>query len=181
MAERSFNPLILLPPIIFLGLAGIFYFGLTRENPDELPSQFVGQPAPPLALTELGENGPAPTDADLRAPGVKLVNFWASWCGPCRVEHPTLQKMADAGIPIFGVNYKDTDVNAQRFLDELGNPFAMIGVDGTGRTGINWGIYGVPETFVINGDGIVVLRFPGPITSRVFESRIGPAIAQARE
>ncbi len=179
MAERRFNPLILLPPIIFLGLAGIFYFGLTRENPNELPSQFVGQPAPVLALEELATYGPVPTDADLRAPGVKLVNFWASWCGPCRVEHPTLQKMADDGIPIFGVNYKDTDANAQKFLGELGNPFAKIGVDANGRTGIEWGLYGVPETFVIDGSGKVVLRYPGPITSSVYEKRIAPAIAEA--
>ncbi|MFQ5623731.1 MAG: DsbE family thiol:disulfide interchange protein [Paracoccaceae bacterium] len=179
MADGRFNPLILLPPIIFFGLAGIFYFGLTRDDPNALPSQFIGEPAPTLTVTELYPDVKVPTDADIRAPGVKLVNFWASWCGPCRAEHPTLERMSKDGITIIGINYKDRPEDAKKFLEDLGNPFAMIGVDSSGRTGIEWGVYGVPETFVIDGDGKVVLRFPGPIVGNVFQKQIAPAIAAA--
>jgi cytochrome c biogenesis protein CcmG/thiol:disulfide interchange protein DsbE len=119
---------------------------------------------------------PAPTAADLAAPGVKLVNFWASWCAPCRVEHPILEEIAAAGTPVIGVNYKDTPANALAFLDELGDPYRRIGADATGRTGIDWGIYGVPETFVIDASGNILLRHPGPITRDIFEARFAPLL-----
>jgi cytochrome c biogenesis protein CcmG/thiol:disulfide interchange protein DsbE len=115
----------------------------------------------------------------LRAPGVKLVNFWASWCGPCRVEHPTLVQLGAEGVTIHGVNYKDEPQNALRFLAELGNSYAAIGADTTGRTGLLWGLYGVPETFVIDGEGRIVLRFAGPVTQRVLEETIRPAMRAA--
>ncbi|MCB1375759.1 MAG: DsbE family thiol:disulfide interchange protein [Rhodobacteraceae bacterium] len=169
----------LLPPLLFAVFAGLAWFALTRENPDELPSALIGRPAPSLAATTALRDDPAPTDADLRAPGVKLVNFWASWCGPCRAEHPMLEELAAEGQTIVGVNYKDDPANARAFLAELGDPFAAIGADRSGRTGLDWGIYGVPETFVIAPDGTILLRHPGPLTRDIVERRLRPAIADA--
>ncbi|HPG23625.1 MAG TPA: DsbE family thiol:disulfide interchange protein [Amaricoccus sp.] len=179
MARPSFNLLMLLPPLLFAVFAGLAWFALTRENPDELPSALIGRPAPSLAATTALRDDPAPTDADLRAPGVKLVNFWASWCGPCRAEHPMLEELAAEGQTIVGVNYKDDPANARAFLAELGDPFAAIGADRSGRTGLDWGIYGVPETFVIAPDGTILLRHPGPLTRDIVERRLRPAIADA--
>jgi len=173
------NPAFLLPPAIFLGLAVTFYFGLMRENPNGLPSVFLGKPVPTINLTDL-RSDPAPTNDDLMADGVKLVNYWASWCGPCRTEHPNLMTMQENGISIIGINYKDNPANALRFLDELGDPFIKVGADFTGRTAIEWGVTAVPETFVIDGYGQIVLRYPGPITRSVYEKHILPAIAEAR-
>ncbi|SLN41987.1 Thiol:disulfide interchange protein CycY precursor [Pseudoruegeria aquimaris] len=172
------SPLMALPPLLFAGLAAVFLVGMMRENPDELPSAREGKPAPPVVLTELGGNTPF-TDETLRQPGVKLVNYWASWCAPCRVEHPTLTQLAEEGIPIYGINYKDRPEDALAFLDELGNPYAGLGADENGRMAINWGLYGVPETYVIDGNGTVVLRFAGPVTQRVLESTLRPAIEKA--
>jgi cytochrome c biogenesis protein CcmG/thiol:disulfide interchange protein DsbE len=168
----------ILPPVLFAGLAAMFYVGMNRENPDALPSALAGQQAPGMVLTDLGAN-PAFTDATLREPGVKLVNYWASWCAPCRAEHPNLEKLAADGVPIYGINYKDDPDKALAFLAELGNPYTALGADATGRTALDWGLYGVPETFVIDSAGTVVLRFAGPITSSVLEKTIRPAIAAA--
>jgi cytochrome c biogenesis protein CcmG/thiol:disulfide interchange protein DsbE len=176
----AIKPLLLLPPAIFAGLAGLFLAGMLREDPDMLPSAREGAPAPPVALKPLGD-GPPFADADLRRGSVTLVNFWASWCAPCRIEHPVLMEIAAGGIPVYGVNYKDTPENALAFLAELGNPYAGIGADAEGRMGIDWGLYGLPETFVIDGDGVVVLRFPGPVTPEIYEARIRPAIEAAAE
>ncbi len=176
MAERRFNWLLILPPVIFVVLLLAFAFGNSRAGRDELPSALEGRLAPALDLPALSADIPAPNREALTAPGVKLVNFWASWCGPCRVEHPTLAELARRGVTIIGVNYKDNPDNARAFLDELGNPYAAIGTDEGGRTGIDWGVYGVPETFVIDGTGRVVLRFAGPVTQRVLAERVGPAI-----
>ncbi|MBM2577886.1 DsbE family thiol:disulfide interchange protein [Jannaschia sp. Os4] len=171
--------LALLPLAIFAGLAGFFLSGLFRENPDALPSALIGTPAPSVAaLTELPGRASL-TDAVLADGEVKLVNFWASWCVPCRAEHPQLEALA-AEVPVYGVNYKDAPADAVAFLEELGDPFAAIGVDATARTGIEWGLYGVPETFVVDGDGVVRLRFAGPITESVVEDTIRPAVEAAR-
>jgi cytochrome c biogenesis protein CcmG/thiol:disulfide interchange protein DsbE len=178
--RRSVNFLMVLPPLIFLIFAAAAYVGLERENPDELPSAFLGKPAPTLAGTVALRADPAATDADLRQPGVKLVNFWASWCGPCRAEHPILSELAADGIPVIGVNYKDEPDKALKFLAELGDPYAKVGADNTGRTGLEWGIYGVPETFVVAADGTVLLRHPGPLTEAIVARRLEPAIAAAR-
>jgi cytochrome c biogenesis protein CcmG/thiol:disulfide interchange protein DsbE len=164
--------------MLFAGLAALFWLGMQRDDPDRLPSALEGRGAPPVLVTPLGP-GPVLTQADLTAPGVKLVNFWASWCAPCRAEHPNLMALAAEGIPVHGINYKDPAANALAFLAELGNPFATLGADATGRTGLDWGLYGVPETFVIDADGRVILRFPGPITGRVLDETIRPAIARA--
>ena len=172
------SPLMLLPPAIFAGLAAMFVLGMSREDPDALPSALKGRQAPAVVVTQLGDL-PVFSDADLRDGEVKLVNFWASWCAPCRAEHPNLERLKDEGITIYGVNYKDKPAAAMRFLNELGNPFAAIGADDSGRMGIDWGLYGVPETFVIDGEGKVVLRFAGPITERTLEGEIYPAIEAA--
>lgn len=127
-----------------------------------------------------GANAPF-SDETLREPGVKLVNYWASWCAPCRVEHPLLQVLADEGVPIYGINYKDDPAKALAFLQELGDPYTGLGADERGRTALDWGLYGVPETYVIDGQGRVVLRFAGPITRSVLENRIRPAIAAASD
>lgn len=170
--------LMLVPPVAFAGLAAMFLWGMGRDDPDALPSMLEGREAAAVVLTPLGDL-PSFGDGDLRAGGVTLVNFWASWCAPCRVEHPNLTAMAKEGITIFGVNYKDKPEAALGFLAGLGNPFAAIGADENGRMGIDWGLYGVPETFVIDGQGRVVLRFAGPITQRVLAETIRPAMEKA--
>jgi len=160
------------PPIIFLTLAALFYIGLMRQNPNDLPSMMIGRDAPKLTLTKLGDL-PELTAADLKTGGIKLVNFWASWCGPCRAEHPTLEAMAKKGIVIYGINYKDQQRNALSYLSSLGNPYTKIGAD-NGRTGIDWGATGVPETFILDAKGKVLFRYAGPITKRVLKNTIQP-------
>lgn len=177
MAKLS--PLMLAPPLVFAGLAAMFWFGMAREDPDQLPSALEGRQAPAIEVTQLGPDAPF-TDADLRQGDVTLVNFWASWCAPCRVEHPNLEALAAEGLTIFGVNYKDKPDNALGFLEELGNPYVQMGADASGRMGLNWGLYGVPETYVIDGAGNIVLRHAGPITQRVIDTSIRPAIEKAR-
>lgn len=171
--------LLMIPPVAFGGLAVAFMWGLNRENPDQLPTAFAGKQAPGVQMTALGDL-PGFDDASLRNGDVKLVNFWASWCAPCRVEHPNLAALAAEGITVLGVNYKDDPAKALAFLAELGNPYAGIGADPQGRMALNWGLYGVPETYVVDGQGNIVLRFAGPVTQRVIESDIRPAIEKAR-
>lgn len=171
------SPLMVLPPAIFAGLAAMFLWGMQRENPEALPTALAGRPAPPVVLAEL--DGPVFTDADLRDGKPKLVNYWASWCGPCRVEHPQLTAIEVEGIPIYGVNYKDSPAKALAFLEELGNPYVAMGADEAGRMALDWGVYGVPETYVLDGAGNIVHRFAGPITERVMETDIRPALERA--
>lgn len=173
------SPMVLVPPVLFAGLAVLFFVGMNREDPDALPSALEGREAPAVVGAPLGDL-PGFTDADLRDGQVKLVNYWASWCAPCRAEHPMLEEMKENGVTILGVNYKDKPGAALGFLAELGNPYAAVIADSSGRMGIDWGIYGVPETFVIDGQGRIVLRFAGPITRRNLEADILPAIAKAR-
>ena len=174
----GFNWLLLIPLVIALGLGTMaaLSFQISPEDRSSLPSAFEGRPAPALDLPPLNPMAEGPTTADLSKPGIKMVNFWASWCAPCRVEHPVLKEIARAGTPIIGVNYKDSAENAQSFLDELGDPFASVGTDENGRTAINWGLYGVPETFVIDGEGNVLLRHAGPITRSIYEQRFAPLL-----
>lgn len=173
------SPMMMAPPVIFAGLALMFWIGMQRDNPNELPSALQGKEAPPVQMVALGDF-PGFDDATLRDGNVKLLNFWASWCAPCRVEHPTLEKLAQDGMVIYGVNYKDKPQNALGFLAELGNPYAALGADDTGRMALNWGVYGVPETYLIDGNGRILLRHAGPVTERVMETILGPALEKAQ-
>lgn len=173
----KFRPLMFLPPLVFLALAALFFFGNLREDRDALPSAREGQSAPPVVLTQLGDKQMFDDDT-LRDGEVKLVNYWASWCAPCRAEHPLLEELAEE-VPVYGINYRDQPDRALDFLDELGDPFAGIGADTAGRMALDWGLYGVPETYVVAGDGTIMLRFAGPITRQVVETRIRPAMEAA--
>lgn len=176
MANRKINLLIILPPLLFFGFAFVALTALNRENRDELPSALAGRTAPSIANATPLRTEPAPTDAALRAGEVTLVNFWASWCGPCRIEHPFLTDLAAEGVTMIGLNYKDKPDQARGFLQELGDPYTAIGADEQGRIGLDWGIYGIPETFVIDGTGKILLRHPGPITPDVIDKRIRPLL-----
>lgn len=186
MAERKgFNLLAVLPIVIFALLVGLFFVpklmsGLNGNKPSDLPSTRVGSPAPTIFISEDQDAATGFTNETLREPGIKMVNFWASWCGPCRVEHPNLIKLSEGGLPIYSVNYKDDPANAAAFLAELGNPFAGIVSDPKGRNGIEWGVLAMPESYLIDSDGVIVLHFRGPITQRVMESTIYPAIEAAQ-
>ena len=157
--------LYLLPVVLFLAVAGYFLAALwMNRNPQEVPSALVGKPSPDFALGPLLPNVPGVARADLNG-SVVLVNFFASWCVPCRAEHPFLMHMAaDASLPIFGIDWQDKPDAARAYIQELGNPYARIGLDQSGRTGIDFGITGVPETFVVGRDGRICFRQWGPVT-----------------
>lgn len=174
--EKKFNIFLLLPPLIFFSMATLFYVGLQRDNPNQRPSQLIGQTAPAGNFTDLRED-PAPIDADFRNGNMQLVNFWASWCAPCRAEAPILERMAhEMGISIIGINYKDQPVQARAFLSQFGDPFIKVGADFTGRNAIEWGVTGVPETFILDGEGTILMRYPGPITQSILDKRILPLL-----
>lgn len=178
----AFKPLYFVPVAIFAALIGAVILPKLSDQAAgkdaSLPSVLLGKEAPAVTVTDFGA-GPAPSDADLRQPGLKLVNFWASWCQPCRVEHPMLERLKAEGVTIIGINYKDKPEAAQGFLDEMGNPFALIGAD-EGRMALDWGVYGVPETYVIDGAGKIVMRLAGPITEANLMSQLRPAMDQAK-
>lgn len=170
--------LMFIPPVLFAGLAALFYVGMIRSDPNSLPTAFAGKQAPAVVLTQLGDGAPF-TDATLREPGVKLVNYWASWCAPCRAEHPMLEALKAEGVKIYGVSYKDKPEDALGLLADLGNPYTAMGADFTGRMALNWGVYGVPETYVIDASGKILLRLAGPITEATLQDTIRPAMAKA--
>lgn len=172
------SKLMMIPVVVFTAIAGVFAGGMFLGQGDELPSALIGKPAPTVAIEDMDAFVPL-TDAMLRDGEVKIVNFWASWCAPCRVEHPNLVTLADEGVPIYGINYKDTSFAAARFLDELGNPYAAVGADRDGVYALDWGVYGVPETFLLDGDGTILLRMAAPLTSRELEGRLRPALDEA--
>jgi cytochrome c biogenesis protein CcmG/thiol:disulfide interchange protein DsbE len=155
------------PIIVFAALVALFYLRLGTGDPSRLPSVLIGKPAPALVLPPL-ENVSLPgLDPAEFAERVTLINVWASWCGPCREEHRFLAQLArDRRIRLIGINYKDTPDNARRFLERYGNPFAAIGVDTGGRAAIDWGVYGVPETFLVGRDGKIAYKHVGPITEQ---------------
>ena len=175
----GFRPWMLVPALGALMVIASFFVGLGREDADKLPSALIDKPVPEFQLDGLGDV-PGLSTADLKGGGVKLVNIWASWCKPCRHEHPWIEALAEEGITVHGINYKDEPANARSFLDELGNPYTRIGVDRRGRVGIDWGVYGVPETFVVDDAGRIVYKHIGPIQAGDIEGRIRPAIERAR-
>jgi cytochrome c biogenesis protein CcmG/thiol:disulfide interchange protein DsbE len=166
----------LLPLLAFGGLAVALYFGLGR-SPEELPSTLIGQPVPEFALPPLPPRSDGLSDEDFAHGEVVVVNVFASWCGPCRLEHPLLVKLAEQ-FPIYGINYKDRPEDARKFLDELGDPYARIGVDESGRAAIDWGVYGVPETFVVDGEGRIRHKHIGYLTAEAVNETLRPLIEE---
>ncbi|GAB4264770.1 MAG: DsbE family thiol:disulfide interchange protein [Pararhodobacter sp.] len=173
------NPLLILPPALLAGFVAFVAAGNFREDRNTLPSARAGHPAPVVALEEM-PGAPLFTDAMLRSGEVTLVNFWASWCPPCRAEHPLVTQLAEEGLTVLGVNYRDTPERAAAFLEDLGNPYDALGADPRARMGLDWGVVGLPETFVVDGDGNIVMRHAGPLTEEVIEERLRPAIERAR-
>jgi len=179
------NFLVALPLVGFLALAALFYVGLGAGDPSRLPSALIGKPVPPTELPPVpglevnGKAVPGLTNATF-AGSVSLVNVWASWCVPCHDEAPLLDALGkDKRIKLFGINYKDAPDNARRFLNRYGNPFAATGRDENGRTSIDWGVYGVPETFLIGRDGRIAYKLIGPITAENLRSTLMPQIEKA--
>ena len=170
--------LMFLPPLLFAALAFAFWQGMARENPNQIPSTRVGQTAPAITPETLGTL-PGLTDADLRSGQVTVLNFWASWCPPCRAEHPVLMQMAADGLRVAGVNIKDQSDTASAYLTEDGNPFFGMAFDPRGRMAIDWGVTAPPETFIISGDGTVLFRFQGPLVGSDYEQRFLPALQEA--
>jgi len=170
--------LLIIPLVLFAGLAATFYLGMQRDNPGEMRSVFIDRPAPVLPLTELA-GVPLLTAADLRTGEVTVVNFWASWCPPCRAEHPVLNQMAADGVRVAGINIMDDDAKATAYLADDGNPFFAVATDPKGRNRVEWGVTAPPETFIIRGDGTVAFKFVGPLVGTDYERRFVPALAAA--
>jgi cytochrome c biogenesis protein CcmG, thiol:disulfide interchange protein DsbE len=185
-SPRRRNLLVLVPLAVFLALAGLFMLRLGAGDPSRVPSALIGRPAPATELPPVpglvkdGEPVPGITTADLQG-AVTLVNVWASWCAPCREEMPLLVELGKAkDLRLLGINYKDRPENARRFLGRFGNPFAATGADASGRAAIEWGVYGVPETFIVGRDGRIVYKLIGPITPENLERALKPAIEKAQ-
>jgi cytochrome c biogenesis protein CcmG/thiol:disulfide interchange protein DsbE len=162
--------LMALPLIAFAALTAVFWFRLGNGDPSRIPSALIGRPAPQTALPPLpglADNGaPVPgLDPAVFKGKVSVINVWASWCVPCHDEAPLLIKLGrDKRLQLIGINYKDAADNARRFLGRYGNPYGIVGVDGNGRAAIEWGVYGVPETFVVGREGTIVYKMVGPVT-----------------
>ncbi|WP_020174416.1 DsbE family thiol:disulfide interchange protein [Methyloferula stellata] len=179
--------LIFLPLLVFLALAGLFLLRLYGGDASRLPSALIGKEVPAFNLPAVAglENRAGLTDADLRQGHVTLVNVFASWCVPCHQEHELLMQLsndpalADLGVKIVGIAYKDEPENIRRFLGQAGDPYSRIGADRSGRTAIDWGVYGVPESFVVKGDGKIAYKFIGPMSADAIRSVLLPEIAKA--
>ncbi len=176
----------ILPVALFSAIAALFLIGLYGRPPSTIPSALIGKPAPAFALPAIAElqasdGKPVPglALADLKGKGVTVVNVFASWCGPCRDEHPQLMALSRAGVRLVGINYKDDPENARRFLGSLGNPYSAVGADVAGRTAVDWGVYGVPESFVIDDKGLIRFKQIGPISPEQLASVVLPQIAAA--
>lgn len=171
------NLLYAAPIVLMAGLGVVFYIGLSKD-PKLLPSALIGEPAPQFELPALLVDDDDVSSASIEGK-VVLINFFASWCGPCRIEHPLLMSIADAGeVPLYGINYKDAEVDAKRWLANFGDPFLEIGADLDGRTGIDWGVYGLPETFLLNRQGQIVYKHVGPLSPEVFTTEIMPIVRE---
>lgn len=167
----------LLPVVVFAGLVAVFAVGLTHD-PHLVPSALIDRPAPDFALPGLYEGAEGLSRKDLDS-GVTLVNFFASWCAPCREEHGQLLALARRpGVTLDGIAYKDKPEDARRFLDGLGNPFRRIGLDRNGVTAIDFGVYGVPETYIVDGSGHIRYRQVGPVTAADITQKILPVISR---
>lgn len=184
-ARGKRNLLVMLPLMAFLALAGLFLYRLGAGDPSKLPSALIGRQAPTIdlpaleGLTRDGKPVPGLTSATF-AGNVTLVNVWASWCVPCHDEAPLLDQLAkDKRFQIVGINYKDAPDNARRFLNRYGNPFVAAGADANGRSSIDWGVYGVPETFLIGRDGKIAYKLVGPITPENLAKTLVPEIEKA--
>ena len=176
---------VLLPLVGFMALAALFFFRLGSGDPSKLPSALIGRPVPETVLAAVpglerdGKPMPGIAPADFNGQ-VTFVNVWASWCVPCHEEVPYLLELAkDTRIRMVGINYKDQPDNARRFLGRYGNPFAASGADPSGRAAIEWGVYGVPENFVVGRDGRIAYKLVGPVTAANFDTQVKPAIEKA--
>jgi cytochrome c biogenesis protein CcmG/thiol:disulfide interchange protein DsbE len=177
-----------LPLAIFAGLAGLFWYALQGGDPSLLPSAMVGKPVPNFTLPAIDglveDAKPVPgfASADLAGGQPTLVNVFASWCVECRVEHPLLLALAkEPGIRLYGIDYKDDDASARRFLGRYGNPYARVGADTSGRTAIDFGVYGVPETYVVTGDGRIAYRHVGPLTEAAVRDKLLPLLKMSKK
>ena len=172
-----------LPLVVVLALTALFYLRLGAGDAAKLPSALIGHPAPSLRLEAL--DGPATADADLRAGKVTVVNVFGSWCEPCHYEHPVLMSLAEdpdvkAGkVVLIGMAQRDRPENIRRFLAADGNPYARVALDPDNRAGIDWGVYGVPETYVVKGDGTIAYKFVGPLTPETLKDTLLPQIRKA--
>jgi cytochrome c biogenesis protein CcmG/thiol:disulfide interchange protein DsbE len=168
--------LFLVPVALFAIVAGYFAYSLRPDHdPRRLPSALLNRPAPDFSLPRLGVEGML-TNADL-AGQVTVINVFASWCAPCRIEHPVLTRLArDRAVRLIGIAYKDKPEDSTRFLAELGDPYRAVGVDREGRAGIDFGVYGVPETYVLDREGRIRLRFVGPLSARQAETELLPLL-----
>ena len=173
----------LLIPLAFLLFAGVLFVAVFNDDDASVvPSALIGRAVPQFDLPALeGSDVPGFATRDFGKGEVIIVNVWASWCVPCRAEHPLLKSLAaEGGVALYGINYKDAAAAASRFLRELGNPFARIGADRSGRVGLDWGVYGVPETYIVDGQGRIAYKHVGPLTRDALEQKILPAIQKAK-
>jgi len=181
-AKKSNLLVAVLPLVVFLIFAAIFYSLLSTEgrNTSALPSALLNEPAPVLIVPPLEQTGlPGMEARTFRSGKISVVNVFASWCVPCRQEHPQIVKLGeDERVQLVGINHKDGNRNALSFLEELGNPYDVIGVDRNGRASIEWGVYGVPETFFVDGKGVIFYKHVGPISPAQLNNTILPLLEQ---
>jgi cytochrome c biogenesis protein CcmG, thiol:disulfide interchange protein DsbE len=172
------NLLFILPVLLFLTLAGYFALALRPGyDPHALPSALIDKEAPYFALT--GLNGGDGVSRDALKGGAVLINFFASWCVPCRVEHPLLMRLSEHNhVPLFGIDYKDQPEDARKLLTQLGDPYRAIGLDSDGRVGLDFGVYGVPETYVLDRTGHIRKRFVGPLTAQQVDNELLPLLKE---
>ena len=177
--ERRSLLRLLAPLVAVTGLIALLAIGLGHD-PREIPSVLIGKPVPKFSLPAVRGRSPGLSSADLKGQ-VSLVNVFASWCVACKEEHPVLMQMKREGlVPIHGLNYKDQPADAQNWLDEMGDPYTRTGADIDGRVAIDWGVYGVPETFVIDREGRIAFKQIGPVTPKLVEETLRPLIAKLR-